>query len=220
MVQPFQSPQHRGGVGAHRRPGRRNLAISSTFQSPQHRGGVAHGGLDHSGLGRVSLFQSPQHRGGVAHARRSAILSQRCEKVSIPSAPGRSRARRHRARQLGSACGFNPLSTGAESRTARDLLEPAMDEAGVSIPSAPGRSRRTRWMLSTTSQVASVSIPSAPGRSAHAELAEWDDAILAKVSIPSAPGRSRALGESVRAFGRRTGTFQSPQHRGGVCALR
>ena len=187
----FQSPQHRGGV-AHLQmvgcaaagtgvsipsaPGRSRAhdfllfagGLVIPFQSPQHRGGVAHMVSVNTFDQQATLFQSPQHRGGVAHP---IINGGNCEYrqriVSIPSAPGRSRA-------------------------PQDVIGPAGRVAEVSIPSAPGRSRapgRNQFVEPPTQR---VSIPSAPGRSRAHRKNSHESGIHTCVSIPSAPGRSRA----------------------------
>ena len=169
-------------------------------------------------------FQSPQHRGGVAHVNRIAAHSQ------------------------GAIRCFNPLSTGAESRT-RLLGEMRTQDPliFVSIPSAPGRSRAHLPSDADGRGADRVSIPSAPGRQsynsrshastapacmfqspqhrggvAHLEAVDSQYVSAVQVSIPSAPGRSRALSRFPREpydhilF---ITKFQSPQHRGGVVQL-
>ena len=238
MVQPFQSPQHRGGV-AHTATRPSHLAISSTFQSPQHRGGVAHGS-DILGWDAFLCF-NPLSTGAESRTHGDRRFCRTCMKVSIPSAPGRSRARRTLSTSARITCGFNPLSTGAESRTARDLLEPAMDEAVFQSPQHRGGVAHSLRCYRPPARWPVFQSPQHRGGVAHAELAEWDrrhpgqgfnplstgaESRTQKrtclrtpdgyVSIPSAPGRSRARRDEVDGEMYCFSWFQSPQHRGGV----
>ena len=114
----FQSPQHRGGV-AHKLVLAADIIITPRVSIPSAPGRSRALSGDPPVLASCkTVFQSPQHRGGVAHMTRRCLPVITRAIVSIPSAPGRSRARATsaRSRLLRCAGRFNPLSTGAESR--------------------------------------------------------------------------------------------------------
>ena len=111
----FQSPQHRAESRTHQRPRRMRPPQPLRFQSPQHRGGVATTAGAGSPRGSSSCF-NPLSTGAEVATLLTVLGIGLPIFVSIPSAPGRSCARRGRRR-----------GTPSSRR--------------VSIPSAPGRSR-------------------------------------------------------------------------------
>ena len=138
-------------------------------------------------------FQSPRRRGGVAHrALRMPDLRKPID-VSIPSAPGRAA---HSAQTWPSPTfalpSFNPLSTGAESRT--------------------------KTMFGISDAVIEFQSPQHRVRSRHIEVTLVTVAANG-VSIPSAPGRSRAPGRQDAGRAAPAQCTQSPRHRAELAHL-
>ena len=115
--------------------------------------------------------------------------------VSIPSAPGRSRARRNLVPgyQVGGPFGFNPLSTGAESRTSCSARSGLERSPGFNPLSTGAESR-------TTNQQPTMTCPN-------------PSACFNPLSTGAESRTPRLL---ARATSGQIDLFQSPQHRGGV----
>ena len=138
--------------------------------------------------------------------------------VSIPSAPGRSRAPDPNSAPDGpdELLFQSPQHRGGVAHGA-GVGQYWPTDFPVSIPSAPGRSGGRGIGRQGRSMDSSVSIPSAPGRSRARQPRYGAGRDRPRgVSIPSAPGRSRRHTARFSAAGLSRIAFQSPQHRGGV----
>ena len=161
----FQSPSAPRRSPARQCSNRGKISGGVGFESPQHRAEPRpHYRFRHRcHIRGVSI---PEHRGGVAHLASGKADDAAQLYVSIPSAPGRSRAHRgmtdetgrrrrsslqHRGgvraprpAEIGNSFGyygFQSLSTG-RSREPTYIALSTADLNGVSIPSAPGAESR------------------------------------------------------------------------------
>ena len=141
----FQSPQHRGGV-AHDAGAIECTTTSGPRFNPLSTGAESRTGPKQRTDGPDELlFQSPQHRGGVAHgAGVGPVLAHRFSGFNPLSTGAESRTRNWTAGPIDGLVSFNPLSTGAESRTATTLWSGQRSSSWRFNPLSTGAESRTR----------------------------------------------------------------------------